>query len=681
MPATTENYPQLRKQFKEPAAKLISAHYNSALGTKDIVRYWDKVLDKLMVQVLTLMDTFSSVDNESAQKYVTDPKAGNEQFYGKWRVVELRTSKRYEPEGLVQVLRKVEVIDAVADLAGMSPLIKQGNEILDLFGLEQGEGDFLAFTFPHLDPESRGVCMNIPDADLVSSLANSDQSSWATGAAYTIGSVRIEDSTTYVCVEAHTGGTFADDLAAGKWVAFGTWNYAKRVFNVEADNTASFYVLFRKVAWNAWADNAGSPDLKNYDNAGTDNERERLTKIWQNIQQADLATARDACRAGSGDVAAESGYVITNVYIADNHNGSITVQQVQKKQVNNKDVGTSDIPGERAINPLGWDGGKHEFIDTHYEHFTAAGLASALASESAPSGYTRLMKSFSLDGDGLYSGVYRYLKATFTNVTGDPDEKTLANFRVFAHENYDPKNDSAGIHRRKMDGGDGVPIDDLAEVRDNQEPDSGWIMDGVTGRDNQDGSGSVRRRQTKLRSKTDQIRRQWRAGNGNRSEAETVVWYDLSETDAGLVYDDAYDNSTDMTGATYAEAPESHVLLTCDRMPAGNGSYTVVRVTWVPKTGGSSEVWDNFTDESITWTETKYRRPLIDGEYVDQKRVWAYKLYVKQTMSRTDAYDYAGGKGGTKTPCSKPQVQVFSGSRYRASFIECTDEGAWDDEA
>ena len=42
---------------------------------------------------------------------------------------------------------------------------------------------------------------------------------WATGNIYAVGNYVTSSGTTYYCVTAHTAGTFATDLAAGKWVA------------------------------------------------------------------------------------------------------------------------------------------------------------------------------------------------------------------------------------------------------------------------------------------------------------------------------------------------------------------------------------------------------------------------------------------------------------------------------
>lgn len=46
-----------------------------------------------------------------------------------------------------------------------------------------------------------------------------DSTAWLTGTVYVVGDVRVNGVNAYYCLEAHTSGTFATDLAADKWVA------------------------------------------------------------------------------------------------------------------------------------------------------------------------------------------------------------------------------------------------------------------------------------------------------------------------------------------------------------------------------------------------------------------------------------------------------------------------------
>ena len=45
---------------------------------------------------------------------------------------------------------------------------------------------------------------------------------WVTGTAYTVGNVVTVSGTRYSCLINHTSGTFATDLAAGKWTLYST---------------------------------------------------------------------------------------------------------------------------------------------------------------------------------------------------------------------------------------------------------------------------------------------------------------------------------------------------------------------------------------------------------------------------------------------------------------------------
>lgn len=55
-------------------------------------------------------------------------------------------------------------------------------------------------------------------AAVLSLAAFNARGAWATGAVYALKDVTVQGGIAYVCVTAHTAGTFATDLAAGKWV-------------------------------------------------------------------------------------------------------------------------------------------------------------------------------------------------------------------------------------------------------------------------------------------------------------------------------------------------------------------------------------------------------------------------------------------------------------------------------
>lgn len=338
-------------------------------GKRTITRYWfgvDPDKEKLVMDKLKLTTV------------VTDPhirdngeSTNSEKVYtGRFAVSAIWPAIGSEDGDMriYQTLTEVLVVDSMADLLLLTPLRTRENEILEPFGITSGEEDTYAFVFKNIDRSSRDYLIGVPDATLVTSIANIDASAWVTGTVYTIGQVVTQSSKLYICIEAHTAGTFATDLSAEKWEEFGTWTYVDRKFADVADNTGTFTVIFKNERWNAWGHNLYTADTTSYGDAGTANERESITKVWGNIKKADLATAISNCRTGT-NVAAESGYIIIEARASDNHNGSVTLTQTQIKQINDKDeVGTEVLNAHGIFQGLG------QTTRTVFENFTAATL-------------------------------------------------------------------------------------------------------------------------------------------------------------------------------------------------------------------------------------------------------------------------------------------------------------------
>jgi len=166
-------------------------------------------------------------------------------------------------------------------------------------------------------------------------------------------------------------------------------------------------------------------------------------------------------------------------------------------------------------------------------------LATAISGESAPATYTETRVGETIAGDGLYTRIYRYAKPIFTNVTGTTPDQTINNTRTLGLGEYDPQNDKSGIRRSQLDSSDGIPIDDAAEVRDNQVASSGWAITDVRINDNRDGSATLQRRQTLKRSKTDEFSVGYNEASGSQPLMETVVWHNITDADADLIIADA----------------------------------------------------------------------------------------------------------------------------------------------
>ena len=112
---------------------------------------------------------------------------------------------------------------------------------------------------------------------------------WVTGLAYSVGNSVVNNGNKYVCLIAHTAGTFATDLAAGKW-ELSTLDYVPAVIK---------QVTLERAAWNyktgfpgggrlgLASENVGgqSTDGKSFDVAGMDTRHNKVLSGYriQNI--------------------------------------------------------------------------------------------------------------------------------------------------------------------------------------------------------------------------------------------------------------------------------------------------------------------------------------------------------------------------------------------------------------
>jgi len=527
---------------------------NPTIAGDKINRRWEKID---ATEADALMATVPST--------VTDPVADGQTYTGTYAVgQQLAQAQGDRAVTITQELTLINTITStIGTLQALSPLKEYNNEILRAFSLEEGEGDRIAWTYKNINPENRSIAWAYSDSDIEST------------------------------VGANAG------------------EYLSRRFIIQEDGTATFVIITEGHTWSAWGHDSYAADKTEYDNAGTANERERITKTWEGIRISDIATAVSNMRTGT-NTAAESGYIITTASTRDNQDGSLTCVQVQKKQVNNKDAGPASAPQNTHINPLGWDGGRHDIIETIYDHFTASGLATAISGESAPATYTETRVGETIAGDGLYTRIYRYVKPIFTNVTGTTPDQTINNTRTLGLGEYDPQNDKSGIRRSQLDSSDGIPIDDAAEVRDNQVADSGWAITDVRINDNRDGSASLQRRQTIKRGKTDEFTTGFTAASGSQPESETVIWHNITNADADLIVSDAKTNTADMTAATYAAAPANHVFKGTNKSPvrgidsAGEQIFDLVRRTWIPLNSGGGW-WGGISNGYIFTAYTRKR--------------------------------------------------------------------------
>jgi len=217
----------------------------------------------------TVADTLS-VTLDAVKSYTSPPvMADGEAYTGTFvnsRVEVIEDSRDGERAAHIrQTLVLVADGSTIAKLKALPAIVTQENEILNLFEVNTGERDLLAFKFSYLNPAHRDELMTIADATYVSDLAN--------------------------VAAAH------DEILAGNVPATG-WSYEDRKCIDEPDKTMTFIVLFRQTAWTGTTSEAAAFI------AGQGTLEEHETIIWPNVSAAQATTAYDNAKTNEADMTA-----------------------------------------------------------------------------------------------------------------------------------------------------------------------------------------------------------------------------------------------------------------------------------------------------------------------------------------------------------------------------------------
>lgn len=777
-------------------ARLMSDKIDAQAGKRTVTRFWQGI-DPLYQEDL--------VTARLAVKSRTNIHVRNQEFTGTFAVSDV-TAQPMQDDGaimIIEVLTQISTITAIADLTALTPMFSRENEILNVFSLQAGEGDYTTAIYTNLNPASRETIMGLADANIITAVTAGgggaisgtwtyvdrkfiDQKdntaqlvilikimtwrSWATALAagpskmeYTEAGTEKQgikkywygvDKTDYAtavaalfsesspvvetdhhirsisCTDNHDGSVTLMRSEESKYqnvanseatligskpinpfaLQSGTVDQLTSIYDgfteieIEAvtDTTPAGYTLidsetkpsggyfsatftYQKRTWKAWGHDSYAADTTEYDgtDAGTGliNKREKITKTWFGIAKGDLTTAVSNARSGTGATAI-SGYVITSAGVHDNQDGSITITQTQKMQVNNVDVGASAGKyGKEMVNPHGWLGSKTgyiEWIETHYEHFTAAGLAAI--SETAPGG-TFVLKSMtpSLDGDGFFSIIYRYESPTFDN--------TQSNTTLGTNRHITGIVNDGGLDEKQQDFADGIPILSIDPTTITAEAAT-HVLDSIQARDDKDGSGSLHRTQSKLNavdSIIGQYLHMWRPAVGRQEETEIYLWKNISTAVKDLIKTNCQTNYATPASLTPA-APAGHYIREITFSDNGNNSWNVLRVTYIPIFSSGTD-WDGSVSQQFyeEFTVPKFR---ISGS-TRQVRKFRFHVFTLQTKSKSAAdswltsahvYDPIVGDPDHSSTTPVKTHLIFAGkNRYRsiATYGSCT---AWLDE-
>jgi hypothetical protein len=251
---------------------------------------------------------------------------------------------------------------------------------------------------------------------------------------------------------------------------------------------------------------------------------------------------------------------------------------------------------------------------------------------------------------------------------------------VVGYINYDPQNDTAGIYRRERVAADGLTKDAAEEILGNASVDTNWFMDAAQLTEKANGEYALVIDKTKARYEADSTRRTYYPAVGKSEAKEEVVWYALSETSAQNVYDDATNNATDMTGATYAASPASHQLLSVRQDPQANGSFNVTRWTRVPH-NTASRTWP----ESTSTYSNDFRHPYWKRNGTNQAVSWvSWWEARKYHATLEDAHNTLGSTYNSVKPPwdipptgTRPGVHIIGRGMYMSVRTHIYEVTAW----
>lgn len=378
--------------IQERDAILLRPLFITETGVKKLTRGW-KCSSVEAKGILEYLHDYASLKNSGAATktaLITDPCTKDQLAGWKGTWVQSQVYWDEEREMIVQELELLFSISLIGDLSALRPQITSENEILDPFGLKNGEQDKLGYVWKNLNPASRATCEAFSDQALLGAfpMSGSTVTTWATATSYTAGAFVYQSSKVYKCLTNHTSNTFATELGEAKWQLW--WIYIDRLFREEENGTGTFTLLFQKVAWNAFAE--ASPDISWYDNYDT--QHQRINEVWLHVTNTDDLTDL---------YTADTGYNVMEISKTEG-DGYLTVKRVQYRQA----TGSED--NNEVMNPNGLNPGTiTRVIESKSDFKTKPTISGTLGTAGVESFSTNLQSN------GLWSSRQVTVTVAWTN--------------------------------------------------------------------------------------------------------------------------------------------------------------------------------------------------------------------------------------------------------------------------
>ena len=168
--ATSRNYSKARKIVAYREAINGGVSLNVTTGQQELRLFYQKVRESDMEIAGDCLFLFTSTKNSQPSKTVTKPVASREVIPGTWRHHRCGWDN---DNGFYQILVLLYSVANIAGLQAREYMELDDEQILNLFGFQEGRGFDYVIQFSGLDPASKTVCKAFSDAALVSAFATS----------------------------------------------------------------------------------------------------------------------------------------------------------------------------------------------------------------------------------------------------------------------------------------------------------------------------------------------------------------------------------------------------------------------------------------------------------------------------------------------------------------------------
>lgn len=238
-------------EAQEDEARLVSFARDPITGMRRLTRKWDTIDPDYLQRILATRASTTQIVNPRVDIWDReDDQHKDHKFYTGTFAVAERVSGPVEGDCVDILQESLQEVSSISTLAGLTALtpevIVQENQVRELFSSSTGNSwNTIALRYRHIAKASRAYLMGEAPGNLQTVVSTGDVSAWATTTAYALGHKVRNSGTLYLCVTAHTSGTFSTDLAAVKWIALTAWSYVDRRFEEQVDNTGTFTLLLR----------------------------------------------------------------------------------------------------------------------------------------------------------------------------------------------------------------------------------------------------------------------------------------------------------------------------------------------------------------------------------------------------------------------------------------------------